>query len=118
MKYPTDNSTADMFGFYESKGHEMARLSSDRADRELGDWSTRAHNFLIQFAQSNPYGFLVEDARAYAELYGLEPPPDSRAWGHIIRTAKREQLVVSCGYGIAKSSNGSPKVKWKLKATQ
>lgn len=115
MKYPTDKSTADMFGFYESKGHEMARLSSDRADRELGDWSIRAQNFLMQFAQSTPHGFLVEDARAYAELHGLESPPDSRAWGHIVKTAGRQHLLVSDGYGIAKSSNGSPKVKWKLK---
>jgi hypothetical protein len=117
MKYPTDDSTFDMFGFYGSKGHEMARLSSDRADRELGDWSTKAHNFLMQFARLNQNPFLVEEARAYAELCGLKAPPDGRAWGHIVQTARREQLLVSCGYGIAKSSNGSPKVLWKLKGT-
>jgi len=115
MKHPTDKSTTDMFGFYESKGHEMARLSSDRADRELGDWSKRAYNLLMQFARLHHNPFLVEEARAYAELYGLEAPPDGRAWGHIVQTARRAQQIVSCGYGIAKSSNGSPKVLWKLK---
>lgn len=78
MKHPTDDSTFDMFGFYGSKGHEMARLSSDRADRELGDWSTKAHNFLMQFARLNQNPFLVEEARAYAELCGLKAPPDGR----------------------------------------
>jgi hypothetical protein len=52
MKYPTDDCTFDMFGSEPSKGHQMAKLSSDRADRELGDWSGRAELFLIEFARS------------------------------------------------------------------
>jgi len=117
MKYPTDDSTFDMFGSEPSKGHQMAKLSSDRADRELGDWSGRAELFLIEFARSTTRPFLVEEARAYAERRGLTPPPDGRAWGHIVQNARRAQHVVSCGFGIAKSSNGSPKVLWKIKET-
>jgi hypothetical protein len=117
MKYPTDNSTFDMFGSEPSKGHKMAKLSSDRADRELGEWSKQAYAYLMQFARLHHNPFLVEDVRAYAEKKGLTPPPDGRAWGHIVQTARRAKQITSCGFGIAKSSNGSPKVLWKLKET-
>jgi hypothetical protein len=115
MKNFEDKFTPDMFDVTHNIGHQMAKLSSDRADRELGDWSDKALNLFLEFANSTSDPFLVEQARAYAEDNGLTPPPDARAWGHIVRSARRSEKIVSCGFALAKSSNHSPKVLWKLK---
>ena len=47
-----------------------------------------------------------------AEAWGLSPPPDGRAWGHVMARARSRGLIVAVGYGPAASSNGSPKVLW------
>ena len=105
---------ADLFSPLE-KGYAAAKASADRADKELGDWTGKAAALFAEFAKQTAHPFLTEDARRYAESNGLSEPPDGRAWGHVAKRCQKEGIIVSAGFGSAKSSNGSPKVLWKLK---
>jgi hypothetical protein len=106
----------DLFSASE-KGHAAAKASADRADREIDEWTEKAVALFADYAKQAPFPFLTEDAREFAEFCGLPSPPDGRAWGHIAKRCQRAGLIVSAGFGSAKSSNGSPKVLWKAKTS-
>jgi len=57
--------------------------------------------------------FRTEEVRAAAKEWGLDDPPDGRAWGQVMRRAEREDVIKWVGYMPAVSSNGSPKVAWR-----
>lgn len=98
-------------------GHDAARASAKHADRVESQWSITALQAVRTFATVKGSGctFLAEEARAWAEdVRGVSPPPDGRAWGHVILKARAEGLIASAGYAPAKSSNGSPKVLWRV----
>jgi len=97
------------------RGHLMAELAANKADRINIEWTSNAINYLVSFLKTINKPFLVEDVRNYSITYGLEPPPDGRAWGHVIKLAQKNNLVETCGFRAANSSNGSPKVLWKKK---
>jgi hypothetical protein len=105
---------ADLFSPSE-KGHAAAKASADRADREIDEWTKKAMALFAEYAAKKPLPFLTEEARQYAESHGLSSPPDGRAWGHVAKNCQRAGVVISAGFGAAKSSNGSPKVLWKKK---
>ena len=99
------------------RGHDAARASAQHADRVESQWSITALQALRTFCtiKRPGRGFLAEDCRRWAEdVRGVTPPPDARAWGHVMLKAKAEGLIVSAGYAPAKSSNGSPKVLWRV----
>lgn len=86
----------------------------ERAGDHAGDrWKRSARGYLLEFLTVRPSTFLAEDVRAFAELRGLETPPDGRAWGAVMQAAARERLIAKVGYAPARSSNLSPKVLWK-----
>jgi len=103
---------------FTQKGHTAAKAAADHADREIAEWTKRAIALFSVYARKSTGPFLTEEARQYAESHGLQEPPDSRAWGHVAKAAQKSGIVVSAGFGAAKSSNGSPKVLWKKKDTQ
>ena len=103
---------------FTQKGHAAAKAAADHADREIAEWTKRAIALFSVYARKSTGPFLTEEARQYAESHGLQEPPDSRAWGHVAKAAQKAGIVVSAGFGAAKSSNGSPKVLWKKKDTQ
>jgi hypothetical protein len=104
----------DLFSASE-KGHAAAKASAARADREIDEWTDKAVALFATFAKITPSPFLTEEARQFAESHGLSAPPDGRAWGHVAKKCQSAGIVVSAGFGAAKSSNGSPKVLWKKK---
>ena len=95
-------------------GLKAASKAADHAERENDGWKEKALHLFVKFAAKTPVPFLTEDARKFAEENGLQPPPDGRAWGHVAKTAERLKYVRFEGYGAAKSSNGSPKVLWRV----
>ncbi len=103
---------------FTQKGHAAAKAAADHADREIAEWTKRAIALFSVYARNSTGPFLTEEARQYAESHGLQEPPDGRAWGHVAKAAQKAGIVVSAGFGAAKSSNGSPKVLWKKKDTQ
>ncbi len=76
-------------------------------------WVRLAVGYVQEYAAKHET-FLAEDCREFAEADGLTCPPDSRAWGGVMRRALREGIIVRAGYAPACSSNGSPKCLWSL----
>jgi hypothetical protein len=91
-----------------------ASKAANHANSQDDGWKEKALHLFVKFAAKTPTAFLTEDARKFAEENGLLPPPDGRAWGHVAKTAERLKYVRFDGYGAAKSSNGSPKVLWRV----
>jgi hypothetical protein len=85
--------------------------ASDHARRVDPAWLEKALGYVRLHAMVAT-AFLTEDVRAMAEADGLPDPPDGRAWGAVMRTAKHRGIVRAAGYAPAKSSNLSPKVWW------
>lgn len=101
-----------------SKGHDMAKMSSDRVDRENDNWSLETFQLFLQFVRKSRHPFLTEDARQYAYMNGLAQAPDDRAWGHIAKSVERGGYIEHAGFGLAKSSNSTAKVLWKKKVKE
>jgi hypothetical protein len=73
------------------------------ANVETPQWSTIAMAFLIRHCDrargdATMQLFTCELLRKLAEVAGVPPPPDSRAWGGVIRAASKAQLIRMSGY--------------------
>jgi hypothetical protein len=79
----------------ENADHGIASASS-HAEREYVAWVTRAVGFIKSYPSDT---FMVEQVRQYATANGLEEPPSLRAWGAVIREARKEKIVKHAGYG-------------------
>lgn len=96
---------------------DRAQLGAARAASRAGsEWQGQALDLLRYYIFTTHGDFTAEDFRESLS-YRIQPPPDLRAWGHVILEAKRLGLIESCGYRATVSSNGSPKVLWR-KATK
>ena len=70
--------------------------AEDSANQSVENWSELAYNFLKIYLQHN-HRFMVEDVRKACS--GIVPdPPSQRAWGAIIRKAKKNGLISHIGY--------------------
>jgi len=96
-----------------ARGHSAAKRAGDRADRLNAQWTRTALQAVKTFAIVHGREFLAEDMREWSHANGVDDPPDQRAWGIVLRLAKREGFIVSAGFAAARSSNGSPKVLWR-----
>lgn len=98
----------------ERRRDDGIRNAIRRADRTDEGWSASARAALLEFlAKQGRAPFLAESVRTWAESKGIvRAPTDGRAWGHVMQAAKRNGIVVACGYAPANSSNRSPKVQW------
>jgi hypothetical protein len=89
-------------------------LSVEKADRQRSGWSKRAYIALLKYLVKHKEPFLVESMREWAEQNNhIDAPENGRAWGSVVRHAFRQGVIGHAGYGLAKSSNLSPKVMWK-----
>lgn len=97
------------------RGHRSAARAASHANRVDPGWLERACAAVLAFAQAtNGASWLLEDARASALAGGLAEAVEPRAWGMVTRTLQRRGQIEACGYGPAKTSNGSAKVLWRL----
>jgi hypothetical protein len=83
------------------------------AESSGAEWRARALGYVREFVAKVSGPFLAEDIREFAQEHGFDDPPDARAWGVVMQSARREGVVQSFSYAPARSSNGSPKVLWK-----
>ena len=97
-------------------GLEGAVRAAAHADRVFATWTDRAHAYLVAWAlRCGDTPFMAEEVRRDAEsTSGYVPPPDSRAWGAVFMSAKRNGELTVAGYAPSESSNGSPKCLWRL----
>jgi len=80
-------------------GHVMAELAADNAGKT---WKHMAYEAFVNHAKKHQF-FLTEDVRKNNS--NLPIPPDTRAWGHIARLAKKEKIV--SGYSLTRAKNKS-----------
>lgn len=93
----------------------------DHANRVESEWSGQALGYLRLYADSNAgHPFLIEEARAWAELQGLPAPPDARSWGAVTRRAAHRkpaiiEPVLHDGAQLTRKGivNASPKPLWQ-----
>ena len=78
-------------------GHEMADIAADHAGSY---WVGIALKAVINYARKNQY-FTTEQVRNANP--DLPEPPDKRAWGSVIRLAKKEGYVEPNGWIRAQS---------------
>lgn len=97
-----------------ARGAIAAQACADAADRHNPGWVAAAFEAFVAYAilRGPERGFTTEDVRAAATT--VPPAPDGRAWGAVAQRAKREGVVIPCGWRLVQSSNGSPKTLWKL----
>lgn len=95
-------------------GHGAAEAAAQHSDRMEPDWTVRATQMLVAYAHETRRPFLVEEARRWALEHGLPEAIEPRAWGAVTQRARRDGVIEVAGYRSAVSSNGSPKVLWRL----
>jgi hypothetical protein len=84
------------------------------ANDVVDNWSDKAYSLLLEFIDSVPGEFMVEDLRAYAAMKDFPLPPSARAWGHVILRAARNGVVESNGFGKTKNKKAhrTPAAMW------
>lgn len=84
------------------------------ANKDHHQWSEDAMSAVMMYCTAHPDSeFLTEDVRDFCESLDLaETPKNGKAWGPIMRKAATLGIVRKVGYGLARSSNCSPKVLW------
>lgn len=81
-------------GFEESvDGGERA---ADHADRVRAGWRAAAVEKFRIYAEHREY-FTTEDVRLLAEKRGFDQPPDPRAWGAVMRSARKAGYIEPTG---------------------
>ena len=95
------------------RGLIAAQACADAAERRNPGWVAEAYSAFVAYAKTAGAvrAFTTEDVRTATNV---PPAPDARAWGSIAQRLKREGKIVACGFRGVVSSNGSPKVLWKL----
>jgi hypothetical protein len=84
------------------------------AEREMKSWRllgmVALEKFLVLRA-GQP--FLAETFVEWAKQNGVPLPPDGRAWGSVFSSARKLEIIVKVGVGLAATSNLSPKPMWR-----
>ena len=104
-----------------ARGEAGAQRAADHADRIDPGWQDRALEMLREYLKVRETflekRFLGEEFRGWAtEIFGLDEPPDARAFGAVFKRASRDGLIESVGFAPANSSNRSPKTLWRARA--
>lgn len=84
----------------------------ESAENENEGWVKLAYDFLVKYSRTHKE-FMCEDVREASE--GIVPvPPSSRAWGGIIRQARKSGLIVKKGYRAVKNpkAHSTPATLW------
>jgi hypothetical protein len=92
------------------------QLSLFNAEINDPGWKDKALVSLTKFIFKFPdLQFQTEDVRAWAYRNGLPEPPNHRAWGGIISSAKRKGIIAFVGYENVDNPNAhcTPAAVWK-----
>lgn len=96
--------------------HPKRKLGMQITKKQVATtWRERARVFLeTQFLpRTNGIGFLAEQFRSACDKRGIGGPEDLHEWGAFMTKAKRDGVIVRCGFGI--DQHGSPKSLWKCR---
>jgi|GEM_PF-4198692 len=89
-----------------AKRRDRGLASSNRhAEEHAPGWTDRALCMLERFTSDHASPWTCEQFRAWAEVEGLDSPPEKRAFGAVIQGGLRAGWFVRVGYAPAASSN-------------
>lgn len=93
--------------------NEGIELSLNNADKATVGWKDDAMIHLLCYPIQE---FMAEDIRNFAYKHGLAKPPNERAWGGIIKKARKEGYISHVGYRSVKNAKAhkTPASVWKL----
>jgi hypothetical protein len=59
--------------------------------------------------------FMTEELRMWSHANGLPYPPNSRAWGGVVKVAKQKNLIRHVGYDNVRNpkAHGTPASRWE-----
>lgn len=94
---------------------EGIKTSLDHAESNEPGWGDEAFRLFEIFLKAIRTDFQAEEARSWAEDHGLNPPPDKRAWGGVIRKAVNRGLIQRVGFQLANDpkSHRAPSTVWR-----
>jgi len=76
-------------------------------------WGEKAAHILRWFIRKHPsQTFTSEQVVQWAASHGFECPTDPRSWGAVIRTAKKDGVIVRDGYGYS-VARATPVPAWR-----
>lgn len=110
----------EQMSFDLSQGRTQRDAGALKALVNAGDsWHERASDLALSFFKSAGYeGALFEDARNYATLFDLPPPPSPNAWGAVCLSLSKRRLIEKTGvYMNSKnvSSHARAQPVWRIK---
>lgn len=87
--------------------------SVNRAEREIPNWQYDTFNFLKKYAKKHNT-FMAEDVRVASEKT-LPEPPNKRAWGAVILTGVKNNIITRKTYQNTTNVNAhrTPATLWK-----
>lgn len=100
-------------------GYEGARRAESHANRVVDTgWSTKARLALEGFLVVSGAGatFVTSDAARWCLANGLPDPPDSRAFGNMIRKAAQTGMIRDTGRRPRVGCHGREVVEWEVMA--
>ena len=115
-----DDDQPDLFDPAEAKrrAEAGAKRALDHANRKIDGWGERALEKLVELVLGTPDGgtLMAEDVRVKAYAGGLEPAPDNRAWGAVMKKAEKKGLITWVRFGTtkAKRCHRNPAGVWKV----
>lgn len=86
--------------------------AEEHAEAVAAGWQDRAVELIRAYPERE---FMTEDLREYAGSMNFPEPPDTRAWGAVVRRAAREGMIRSMGYQNTKGEAGHqrPGTLWR-----
>ena len=89
--------------------------AAEHADRANYRWTVEATRWMTHYALANQEEFMTEEARAFIQdQWGVPPPPDSRAYGRIMRNLQKRGIIKHVRYDRATnaSTHGGIRSVW------
>lgn len=72
---------------------------------ENPEWDVSAKSFLRWYCETHAEVFIEDATRMYSGL-GYAEPAESRAWGHVVRFAKRQKWISDVPHGTKRRTQG------------
>lgn len=97
-------------------GYQGAELAAAHADRVIEGWKALAWGAFEAFLHNRGPGetFVAQEAQSWCSWFGLPKPPDTRAFGSVIRDAARAGRIVDTKLRPRCGSHGREVVMWKV----
>lgn len=95
-----------------AEGEAGMRAAIEAAERSHMDWPELALRYFEFYCRAHLV-VIVEEVVAASKRYGLVQPPSDRAWGWVVKRAKKAGMIHYDGTAPRVKGHGSPGPKWR-----